>query len=114
MSNLKDFFPPGFVEWQAPITSATTLEAGKGYPVNTTSGAITLTLPASASLGDTIELNDYARTWGSNACTVNLNGHKMQGGNINPSFDDAGSGVTLVYADATKGWMVQQDEASPF
>tara|TARA_B100002019_G_scaffold261842_1_gene248886 strand:- start:4514 stop:5710 length:1197 start_codon:yes stop_codon:yes gene_type:complete len=114
MSNLKDFFPPGFVEWQAPITSALTMEAGKGYPVNTSGGAITVTLPASASLGDTIELNDYARTWGSNNLTINLNGHKMAGGDTNPIFNDSGTGVTLVYADSTKGWLVQQDEVAPF
>ena len=113
MSNLKDFFPPGFVEWQSPVTSATTMEAGKGYPVDTSSGAVTMTLPASASLGDTIELNDYKRTWGTNNCTVNLNGHNMQGYAFNPDFDVDGTGVTLVYADSTQGWMVQQDEDSP-
>ena len=113
MSNLKDFFPPGFVEWQSPVTSATTMEAGKGYPVDTSSGAVTMTLPASASLGDTIELNDYKRTWGTNNCTVNLNGHNMQGYAFNPDFDVDGTAVTLVYADSTQGWMVQQDEDSP-
>ena len=113
MSNIKDFFPPGFVEWQSPVTSSATMEAGKGYPVDTSSGAVTMTLPASASLGDTIELNDYKRTWGSNKCTVNLNGHKMQGYAFNPEFDVDGTGVTLVYADSTQGWMVQQDEDSP-
>ena len=113
MSNLKDFFPPGFVEWQSPVTSATTMEAGKGYPVDTSGGAITMTLPASASLGDTIELNDYKRTWGSNNCTINLNGHNMQGYAFNPDFDVDGTAVTLVYADSTQGWMVQQDEDSP-
>ena len=113
MSNLKDFFPPGFVEWQSPVTSATTMEAGKGYPVDTSSGAVTMTLPASASLGDTIELNDYKRTWGTHNCTINLNGHNMQGYAFNPDFDVDGTGVTLVYADSTQGWMVQQDEDSP-
>ena len=113
MSNLKDFFPPGFVEWQSPVTSSATMEAGKGYPVDTSSGAITMTLPASASLGDTIELNDYKRTWGSNNCTINLNGHNMQGYAFNPDFDVDGTAVTLVYADSTQGWMVQQDEDSP-
>ena len=113
MSNIKDFFPPGFVEWQSPVTSSATMEAGKGYPVDTSSGAVTMTLPASASLGDTIELNDYKRTWGSNNCTVNLNGHKMQGYSFNPDFDVDGTAVTLVYADSTQGWMVQQDEDSP-
>lgn len=113
MSNLKDFFPPGFVEWQSVVTSSTTMEAGKGYPVDTSSGQITMTLPASASLGDTIEINDYARTFGTNKCTINLNGHKMAGGSFDPEVDVSGSALTLVYADSTKGWMVQQDDDPP-
>jgi hypothetical protein len=44
-----------------------TAVAGKGYWINTTSNACTITLPASASVGDTIEFSDYARTWGTNA-----------------------------------------------
>ena len=113
MSNLKDFFPPGFVEWQSPVTSNTTMEAGKGYPVNTSGGQITMTLPASASLGDTIEINDYARSFGSNKCTVALNGHSMGGGTFNPELDVTGTAVTLVYVDSTKGWIVQQDDDPP-
>ncbi len=113
MSNLKDFFPPGFVEWQSPVTSSMTMEAGKGYPVNTSSGQITMTLPASASLGDTIEINDYARTFGSNSCIINLNGHNMGGGTFNPEVDVDGTAITLVYVDSTKGWVVQQDDDPP-
>ena len=113
MSNFKDFFPPGFVEWQSPVTSSMTMEAGKGYPVDTSSGVITMTLPASASLGDTIEINDYKRTFGSNKCTIALNGHKIAGGGFDAEVDTAGSAVTLVYADSTQGWMVQQDDDPP-
>ena len=113
MSNLKDFFPPGFVEWQSPVTSNTTMEAGKGYPVNTINGQITMTLPATASLGDTIEINDYSRSFGSNKCTIALNGHSMGGGTFNPELDVTGTAVTLVYVDSTKGWLVQQDDDPP-
>ena len=113
MSNLKDFFPPGFVEWQSPVTSSMTMEAGKGYPVDTSGGQITMTLPASASLGDTIEINDYKRTFGSNKCVINLNGHKMAGGGFNADVDVSGSAITLVYADSTQGWMIQQDDDPP-
>ena len=33
-------------DWQAVVTSNTTMVSGRGYFVNTTSGAITMTLPA--------------------------------------------------------------------
>jgi hypothetical protein len=38
-----------------------------------------VTLPASASVGDTIEFTDYARTWGTNAVTINQNSLNFQG-----------------------------------
>ena len=43
----------GSVDWQTSIkTSNFTAVSGEGYFVNTTSGAITVTLPASPSAGD--------------------------------------------------------------
>ena len=44
------------VDWQSVITGDTTMVAGRGYFVNTTSGVITMTLPASPSIGDTISI----------------------------------------------------------
>ena len=38
----------GIVDWQAVVTSNTTMVAGRGYFVNTSGGAITMTLPSSA------------------------------------------------------------------
>ena len=48
------------VEWQSVVTSNTTMVAGRGYFVNTTSGAITMTLPSSAAIGDTISVKDLS------------------------------------------------------
>ncbi len=110
MSNLKDFQPPGYVAWQAVQTSSFTASAGKGYPVNTAGGQITVTLPAAASTGDTIEISDYGYTFGSNKCILNLNGLNFQGSTTkNPQLNDNGQGVTIVYQDATKGWLVMQN-----
>ena len=62
----------GGVSWQDVITASTfTAVAGNGYPVNTTSNACTVTLPASASVGDEIIFTDYVRNWGTNALTIN-------------------------------------------
>ncbi len=68
------------VDWQSVVTASTlTAVAGNGYPINTTSNTCTVTLPASPSVGDTIEFTDYARNWGRNAVTFNLNSLKYQG-----------------------------------
>ena len=39
----------------------------EGYFLNTTGGAITVTLPASPSAGNVVAVKDYARTFGTNA-----------------------------------------------
>ena len=93
------------VDWQAVVTSNTTMVAGRGYFVNTSGGAITMTLPSSAAIGDTISIKDYAETFGTNACTVARNSHKIQGETTNSTLSTNRASVTLVYVDATKGWL---------
>ena len=93
------------VDWQSVVTGDTTMVAGQGYFVNTTSGAVTMTLPSSASTGDTIAIKDYAGTFGSNAVTIARNSHKIQGLDNNSSIETNRASIVLVYADATKGWL---------
>ena len=95
----------GSISWQSVVTGDTTMVAGRGYFVNTTSGAITMTLPASASAGDTIAIKDYAGTFASNKLTIARNSHKIQGATNNSQIGTARASVVLVYIDATKGWL---------
>ena len=60
------------ISWQSVQTSGFTAVSGTGYPVNTTSAAITATLPASPSLGDTIIFVDYLKTFDVNSLTSNV------------------------------------------
>ena len=101
----------GGVSWQAVETGATfTAVAGNGYPVNTTAQACTVTLPASASVGDEIIFTDYARKWATNALTINPNSLNYQGNTSpNPIYDTNGESVHIVYQDATKGWIPTYD-----
>ena len=91
--------------WQSQIqTSNFTALVGKGYFVNTTSAIITVTLPSNPSVGDTIELVDYAGTAGTNQITI------TSSNNIEGSSDDKALKVNfastrLVYSDSTKGWV---------
>ena len=93
------------VDWQSVITSNTTMVAGRGYFVNTTSGAISMTLPASGTAGDTISIKDYAGTFATNNLTILRNSHKIQGVANNSIISTARASVRLVYVDATKGWL---------
>ena len=101
-----------YIAWQSVVTAATlTAVAGRGYPINTTANACTVTLPASASVGDTIKFVDYARNWGTNALTLNQNSLKFQGNAApNPVYDTNGQSVTITYVDATQGWIPTVDD----
>lgn len=102
----------GGTSWQSSIkTSNFTAVAGEGYWINTTSGAVTMTLPASASVGDSIEIVDYARTWGTNAVTINQNSLNFQGfSSPNPEYNTSGQSVRLVYSGSTQGWIPVRDD----
>ena len=101
------------LEWQASIITAATatVASNKGYWINTTSNACTLTLPGSASVGDTIVIVDYARKWATNAVTLNQNSLNFQGSATpNPIYNTDGQSVTIVYSGATQGWIPTVDD----
>ena len=103
----------GTVDWCTTAkTSPFTSVSGKGYFVNTTSGAVTVTLPASPSGGDIVSIKDYARTFDSNNLTICRNSSKMCGTCFNTTFDTKGLSATLIYVDGTKGWQLINDDAT--
>jgi len=98
----------GGAAWQAVVTSASkAATAGEGYFLNTTSNAITLTLPGSASIGDFVSFVDYAGTFDTNNLTIARNGHKIQGATADLVVSTERAANTLVYVDATQGWLLQ-------
>ena len=93
-------------DWQSVQTASFTAVAGKGYPVNTTSGAITITLPASPSVGDFIQVVDYAGTFQTNALTIAASGSdKIEGEALSFAIKAQRAGATITYVDATQGWV---------
>jgi len=101
------------IDWQSVKTADFTAVAGEGYFVNTTSGTITITLPASPSLGDTIIIVDYATTFNTNNVTLNPNGNKIEAATTNGTLETNDQTHTLVYTDSTQGWkIINQDTTS--
>ena len=97
----------GGTSWQAVKTSNFTAAAGEGYFVNTTSGAITMTLPA-GSIGSEVVFIDYAGTFDTYALTIAADGSEKIAGSTNDltvSVERAGN--TLVYVDSTQGWLLK-------
>ena len=99
-------YNPGGTAWQSVVTSNTTMVAGRGYFVNTAGGAITMTLPSSASQGDTIQIIDYAGTADTNNITIGRNSHKIQGDAADLTVSTERAAFSLVYVDATQGWLL--------
>jgi len=103
----------GTVDWDTtPKTTTVTAVNGNGYFVNTTAGAITVNLPA-GSAGNIISLSDYAATWQTNNVTVTPNGtDKIGSVNDTAVLSTEGQSITLVYVDATQGWINTMDSTS--
>ena len=94
------------VNWDTTAkTTGFTAVAGNGYFVNTTSGAITVTLPASPTAGDLVGIKDYANTADTNNITIDRNGSNIQGVANNYVITIEGLAITLIYVDGTQGWV---------
>jgi len=99
----------GGTSWQAVKTSNFTAAAGEGYFINTTSGAITMTLPAGV-LGEEVVFIDYAGTFDTNNLTIASNGsEKIVASTNNLTVGTERAGNTLVYTDGTQGWLLKNN-----
>ena len=106
----------GTVDWQTSSikTSGTfTAVSGEGYFCDTSSGGITVNLPAGVA-GAIVGLKDYAGTWQTNAVTLNPNGSDKIGGgsDLDPELTAEGGSVLLVFVDSTQGWLTTQQSVT--
>ena len=100
----------GGTSWQAVVTSATKAAvAGEGYFLNTTSNAITLTLPSSPSIGDEVSFVDYAGTFDTNNLTIGRNSQKINGATSDLTVATERAANTLVFTDSTQGWLLKNN-----
>lgn len=93
----------GAMTWSI-VSSNVTMTKNNGYFVDTTAGAKTLTLPSTATLGDTVRINDLAGTFGTNNLTVARNGGNIQGVAQDLLVTVNQSSFGLVYSNSTYGW----------
>ena len=104
----------GTVDWQTGDIKTSTFTAvnGQGFFADTSSGAITMNLPAGTA-GNIVSVVDYTNTFQTNALTIAPNGSQKIGG-VAKSVDlqTKGQSVTFVYVDDTEGWKNVQDSTS--
>ena len=101
----------GSVNWQTSIkTTNFTAASGEGYFCDTASvGAFTLTLPSSPSVGDIVALKDYASNFATANLTIGRGGSNLNGSAADSVRNTDNESLTLVYADATKGWLAVEE-----
>jgi len=104
-SNGTDIFKDlEFGKWRA-ITASETVQAGAKILANTSAGVITITLPASPLIGDTISFVDQGYDFNTNALTVGRNSSNIANAAADLVVNTQGAAFGLVFSgDATTGW----------
>jgi len=91
------------------VNANTTLAVGRNYAANTRAGALVLTLPASASIGDVISVIDHeGLSSTANNITIATNGNNIDGFNRSAVVNTNRGGISLVYISSTSGWMTDK------
>jgi hypothetical protein len=92
--------------WNPTVQSTNfTASVNVGYMVNTSTAAITVTLPAAPSIGSEIAIVDFNETAATNNIILNPNGLNIDGTTANSRIITSGEGVTIMYSGTTRGWI---------
>jgi len=94
----------GGLTW-AKITGNTNATDGNGYAM-VAAAALTVTLPATPTEGDTIGIVDANQTATTYTLTVARNGSNIESTAEDLIVDIDGAGFILVYVDSTIGWKI--------
>ena len=87
------------------VSATATIQPGSAILANTNGGAITITLPASPSAGDTCSFIDQGYDFNTNALTIGRNSSNIANAAADLVINTQGAGFSLVYSgDATTGW----------
>ena len=96
----------GFVEkgYQTTTTAYTAVNGDQIF-VDTSSTAVTITLPASPAVGNEVHFIDSKLSFNSNNLTIGRNSQPINGATSDLVVNENGESFTLVYANAAKGWV---------
>ena len=96
--------------WTTTAITAATANAfgGQRLFIDTSSNAITVTLPSAPSAGHEISFLDLADNFGTHALTINPNGKKIFGATANGTVSTDGAAFTIVFTGNTHGWKLTE------
>ena len=92
------------------VNSNITLSVNSAYFVNTSGGAITLTLPRNPAAGEFVDIFDANGTFDTNNCIVNPSGDGSTVGGFadNLTINLGRANVRLQYSAGQSNWVVTQ------
>jgi len=76
--------------------------------IDTSGGAVTVTLPASPSAGDNVRIMDVASNLATNNLTIARNGEKLLGDTNDLTVDTDDAAFQLIYTGSTYGWKLAE------
>jgi len=88
------------------VETGTSVTAEANNRVVCTGGGFTVTLPASPSVNDTVQVIDATGAFGSSNVTVARNSEKIQNLAEDLTLNINNTAITLVYTGATYGWLI--------
>ncbi len=94
--------------------TAYTAVPGDNLLIDTAAAQVTITLPASPTMGDEVSIMDVSATggFGSNKVVVNRNGSNIRGAASNLDLATNNQSIKLRFTNATKGWQYVYNQTS--
>ena len=94
--------------------TAYTAVAGDNLLIDTTAAQVTITLPASPTMGDEVSIMDVSASggFGTNKVIVNRNGSNIRGAASNLDLATNNQSIKLRFTNATKGWQYVYNQTS--
>ena len=98
--------------WVAKTNSNSpyTASADDNIICDCSTGAITITLPSSPSIGNQVKIVDGDGNAGTNNITVGRGGEPIQGAAADLTISTNNAGISLVYYDGTQGWRLKYND----
>jgi hypothetical protein len=89
-------------------TTNTTVSNNDRVFVDSSSTALTITLPATPNTGDRVQFIDVAGNALTNNITIGRNGENIMGLAQDMVIDEDNAGFALIYSGATYGWVLEE------
>ena len=89
--------------WQIQDSAYSAVNGDRIF-VDTSTAAVTITLPASPTLGDSVQIIDMTGSFQTNVCVIDRNGQNIMGDSADMTVDTENASFTLYYTNSTYGW----------